>query len=647
MKTYHYTLLFFLLAISFAFSLPVPRSEENPPEREGKDYAVFFYVTKFQPGWQGLPDTKTEVEALSKELRDNYGFIEPELVPNPTKQQIYDKIAAWNERLGPDDQVLFFFSMHGYYDPASELGYLIAADGISKDRYYKTWLDYNSLRPYFAQCKAKHVLVALDACYSGSFGNIEKSPDYPAYDEDLDCESQIATSFDYRVRQYVCAGSREAKTPGKSLFAAKMLETLRRGATNADGILRFEDLTYALGKIRTPEPVHGAFSGHEPGGQFVFVHKNACAPKPDRDGDDVPDGVDKCPDTWGSRADGCPQEIRADNTALDLQAWKNARQLNTEPAYRDYLRQFPNGEFKDAANVALRRIEGEAIRRREDIAWEVALEKNTPATYKKYLADYPAGLYRDEADTKIKALELADNREVVRNKPTQNGGIENNSEKPVSSVTAPVVIENYLKAIGGKEALKRVNDMKMSMTASAEGQIFDLVIQRKMPNKVVMTMLVSGFVLSQTKFDGEKGVVMDMNGEVQALNEVSLKTFKEQSGIFEEIEYATNGTKLQLKGVEKVEGRDAYKLEITTPFGTKITDFFDKATWLKIRSVEIEQGDEGPVTSTTDYEDYRTVSGIKVPYTMKMSGSTPIPMAFKVQLVDINKGIPNSEFYID
>ena len=37
----------------------------GPPEkRAGKDYAVFFYVTKFQPGWQGLPDTKTEAEDL-------------------------------------------------------------------------------------------------------------------------------------------------------------------------------------------------------------------------------------------------------------------------------------------------------------------------------------------------------------------------------------------------------------------------------------------------------------------------------------------------------------------------------------------------------------------------------------------------------
>ena len=187
-------LLFFLslLLCKTAFTFPATRT--------GKDYAVFFYVTTFQAGWQSLPDTKTESAALKAVLESNYGF-EGKLVANPSKQQIFDEIAAWNNRLGPNDQVLFFFSMHGYYDPGSELGYLIAADGLYRDEYFKTWIDYNSLRPYFAKCKAKHVLLALDACYSGSFGDIERSPDRPAYNETQDCQTQIDASFNHRVRQ--------------------------------------------------------------------------------------------------------------------------------------------------------------------------------------------------------------------------------------------------------------------------------------------------------------------------------------------------------------------------------------------------------------------------------------------------------------
>ncbi|MCB9305348.1 MAG: caspase family protein [Lewinellaceae bacterium] len=283
---------------------------------------MFFYVTRFQPGWQGLPDTKTEAAELKTELESNYGF-EGKLVENPTRKQIYDEIAAWNERLDSNDQVLFFFSMHGYYDPGSELGYLIAADGLYRDAYFRTWLDYNSLRPYFAKCRAKHILVALDACYSGSFGNIEKAPDYPVYDDEEDCQTLIAATFKYKARQYICAGNRDAKTPGKSLFAAKFLEALRKGNSTGNNIIHFDDLSYALGKVRDPEPVHGAFAGHVPGAEFIFVRKNACAPAiaslVDRDGDGVPDAEDNCPDEYGPKDKmGCPEKGAAVNCRCRL-----------------------------------------------------------------------------------------------------------------------------------------------------------------------------------------------------------------------------------------------------------------------------------------------------------------------------------------
>jgi sulfatase modifying factor 1 len=409
--------------------------------RKGHDYAVFFYVSTFQPGWQPLPDTQTEAEALTKVLESDYGF-EVKLVANPSRQQIYDEIADWNERLGPDDQVLFFFSMHGYYDPGSELGYLIAADGLYRDDYYKTWLDYNSLRPYFAKCKAKHMLIALDACYSGSFGNIERAPDRPAYDEGQDCQTQIDASFQFRVRQYICSGNKDSKTPGKSLFAAKLLEALRQNETN--GILHFDDLTYTLGKVRNPEPVHGSFTGHTPGGEFIFIRKNACAQQPDRDGDTVPDALDQCPDTWGSQANGCPSELpKSDDTARDLALWKTAKQQNTETAYRDYLRQFPQGEFKEQANQALRTLEAAAARRRDDTAWEIATEKNTQEDYKKYIADYPDGLHRSEADAKINVpasvqtneKERTDNMVLIKGGMFEMGSDKGIDEMPLHRVT--------------------------------------------------------------------------------------------------------------------------------------------------------------------------------------------------------------------
>ena len=140
----------FLLCAGSLLLAPILSAQARP----GQDYAVFFYVTSFQPGWAKLPETAGEAQQLKAELETNFGFT-GELVPNPTKQQILDKIRAYNDRLTPNDQVLFFFSMHGYYDPGSDLGYIVAADGLVNDPYYGSWIDYNNLRPCFARCKAK------------------------------------------------------------------------------------------------------------------------------------------------------------------------------------------------------------------------------------------------------------------------------------------------------------------------------------------------------------------------------------------------------------------------------------------------------------------------------------------------------------
>jgi formylglycine-generating enzyme required for sulfatase activity len=390
-----------ILALTLYLLLP-DRSAAQAPARTGKDYAVFFYVTSFKPGWQGLPTTKTEAEDLAKELQTNYGFI-CQTVPNPTSQQIFDTLSAWNTRIGPNDQVLFFFSSHGYYDPASKLGYLIAADGVFRDEYFRSWLDYNSLRPFFTKCKAKNILVALDACHSGSFGIIEKGdPGDPDYNKELDCQTQVELAFKYGSRLYVCSGNENARTPGESRFAAKFLGLLRTGAPNPGGIIHFDDLNYSLGKLKNPEPVHGEFTGHEQGGDFVFVRKNACntAPVPTQPADP------------------------------DRKAWDFASGQNTEEAYRFYLDTWPSGRFRTDADRALQPFQEERV-------WRVADQNGSKAAYEQYKASYcPGGLHCAEAEAKLKAQEKVDNMLFIRGGTFQMGSTDGESdEQPVHNVT--------------------------------------------------------------------------------------------------------------------------------------------------------------------------------------------------------------------
>ena len=373
-------IFFFLLCSLSALTAQSPRT--------GKDYAVFFYVTDYDKDESGhkltaLPDTKTECENLRNVLRDDYGF-ECQLVPNATLEQMRTTLAAYNDKkYGPDDQVLFFFSMHGYYNAAADRGYLAPKGAKTQDTYRLSWFSYDELGTYLALCPSKHVLLALDACYSGSFGirNMRSGPDGPDYEQEPDCAQKIKKALRFSSRIFYTSGSKADKTPGKSLFASRWLEALRAGGEG--GVLRKRDLETWLGKIENPEPEIGTFKGHEEDGNFVFVRKNACGMDPDDSG----------------------------LLARDLAAWKTAKAANTVAAYQKYLADFTNGEFRELADASLLNLESSSKHQRDELAYNIALEKNTEAAYQKYLADFPNGEFRQLASKGLQNLKFGSKKQ--------------------------------------------------------------------------------------------------------------------------------------------------------------------------------------------------------------------------------------------
>jgi outer membrane lipoprotein-sorting protein len=84
------------------------------------------------------------------------------------------------------------------------------------------------------------------------------------------------------------------------------------------------------------------------------------------------------------------------------------------------------------------------------------------------------------------------------------------------------------------------------------------------------------------------------------------------------MDYAAKGSRVELDGVEKVEGRDSYKLKITKKSGQSLHVWIDAETFLETK-VEGQprrlDGTEHPVE--VYYRDYRTVDGLKLPFVLE------------------------------
>ncbi len=207
-------------------------------------------------------------------------------------------------------------------------------------------------------------------------------------------------------------------------------------------------------------------------------------------------------------------------------------------------------------------------------------------------------------------------------------------------LTAQKVIDSYIKALGGEDQLKSINDLSMKCTMSIQGMNLAMNTYQKAPNKISVETLMGDNVLSKQVYDGEKGS-MFMQGQKQELQGDMLKEMEYQAMIFPELQYNELGYDLKLLSKDKLEGKDVYKLIITNPVKKETTVYFDVKSGLKVK--EVANLPQGQGSSVTLYSEYKDIDGVKFPVVMSQTVG-PQSIAINVDEVLVNKGIQDEVF---
>lgn len=235
------------------------------------DQALFFITDEFDH-WPDFPgSTVQQVEEIEKELKDRYGF-STEIVRNANRREILDKLNEYEKKsFGKYDQLIIYFSQHGYYDEG-QIGALVPKNGQLEDPYYESWIMYPLLETMVNRIPCEHVLLSIDACYSGTFGGSRGKPTKPRWNVSENCHTRARSILEYKSRLYVTSGGK-VRTPTNSEFADKFLEALR--VRNQDGIMSFHEFFSVLSEAN-PSPLFGEFGSHDQGGNFVFLNQDDC-----------------------------------------------------------------------------------------------------------------------------------------------------------------------------------------------------------------------------------------------------------------------------------------------------------------------------------------------------------------------------------
>jgi len=240
----------------------------------------------------------------------------------------------------------------------------------------------------------------------------------------------------------------------------------------------------------------------------------------------------------------------------------------------------------------------------------------------------------------IKKITIDPNHDYPDIDPSNNTFTGEPLKAVPAGMTATDVVNNYLKAVGGKDKIEGIKDLSYNAKGEVQGQGIEMVRKYKTPGLMLLTITLasSNTVIQKevVKADSVSSIAM---GHAEKLDEATEKRIIESAVPFPEIKYSSTKPEITLEPMmAKVDDKDAYVLDIPAGPETKIREYYDAETGLKLKR-ELTSA-AGP--QSTSYSDYRDVDGIKFPYLMTISSSVDIPL--KVTDIKINSGLKDDDF---
>lgn len=220
--------------------------------------------------------------------------------------------------------------------------------------------------------------------------------------------------------------------------------------------------------------------------------------------------------------------------------------------------------------------------------------------------------------------------------------------KPTAQPAAPNaddILNHYVAAVGGRGAWQKLTSRVWAGTIDIPGASLTgtIEVRQKAPNRILTTVMIAGASFRRG-YDGTVGWSDDPENGVRELQGGELSDMRREADFYHTVNLRTFYTKFTVIGKEKVGDRLAYVVEATpSEGGDSDKMYFDTETAILLRIITKQHTAEGASASQEDFEDFRDMDGIKLPFTIHQSGSEP-ESTIKVDEVHHNVALDDAEF---
>ena len=201
---------------------------------------------------------------------------------------------------------------------------------------------------------------------------------------------------------------------------------------------------------------------------------------------------------------------------------------------------------------------------------------------------------------------------------------------------AEQLLDKYLTAIGGADALQKVASRVQKGTLTAfGGQHLPVDVYSKAPDKRVSVMHLSNGD-SVTAFDGQQGW-LSVPGRVHMMSAAENAAARIDADLHFPLHVKTLYEKFRVEAGERIDGHDTYLVLGRSEGQPPLRLYFDKDSDLLVRLVRYAETPLGRNPTQIDYADYREANGLKVPFrwTLSRPGNQ-----FTIQVDQLEQNVP-------
>lgn len=221
------------------------------------------------------------------------------------------------------------------------------------------------------------------------------------------------------------------------------------------------------------------------------------------------------------------------------------------------------------------------------------------------------------------------------------------SARPTPS--AGQIIDRYVATRGGLDKIRSIKTLreKGRLTAGADRQA--LVTRELMrPGHTRFEITVQG-VTGVFVSDGEHGWKMspfDGDTEPTPLSEAVVNDAAEQADIEGPlVDWKAKGHRVELAGVEKIGGHDAWKIKMTLKSGVVRYEYIDAQSSYRVRTDTTRLLRGRPMQITMTFGDYKKTSGTIFPHLIEItSPDRPQTLRVVIDQVEVNPTLAQDRF---